>query len=40
MGRVSRCSTSEGEAPGRSTNTSTIGTMIWGSSSRGSARPA
>ena len=36
MGRVSRFSTSVGEAPGIPTNTSTMGTLIWGSSSRGS----
>ena len=40
MGRVTRCSTSAGVAPGISTNTSTIGTMICGSSSRGSATTA
>jgi hypothetical protein len=39
-GRVTRCSISGGEAPGRSTKTSTIGTMICGSSSRGSAMTA
>ena len=40
MGAVTRCSTSAGGAPGRSTKTSTIGTMICGSSSRGSATTA
>jgi hypothetical protein len=40
MGRVTRCSTSAGVAPGISANTSTIGTMICGSSSRGSATTA
>ena len=34
---MTRCSTSAGAAPGISTKTSTIGTMICGSSSRGSA---
>ena len=37
MGRVTRCSTSAADAPGMSTNTSIMGTMICGSSSRGSA---
>ena len=37
---MTRCSTSVGEAPGISTNTSIIGTMICGSSSRGSAMTA
>ena len=40
MGLVTRCSTSVGVAPGMRTNTSTIGTMICGSSSRGSATTA
>ena len=40
MGRVMRCSTSLAVAPGMRTNTSTMGTMIWGSSSLGSATMA
>ena len=40
IGRVTRCSTSSGDAPGIATITSTIGTMICGSSSRGSATTA
>ena len=40
MGLVTRCSTSADVAPGISTRTSTIGTMICGSSSRGSATMA
>ena len=40
IGRVTRCSTSAGDAPGISANTSTIGTTICGSSSRGSPTTA
>ena len=40
MGRVTRFSTSAAEAPGRATITSIIGTLICGSSSRGSIRIA
>ena len=40
MGVVTRCSTSAGVAPGMPTKTSTMGTMIWGSSSRGSFQTA
>ena len=40
MGRVTRCSMSAGVAPGIWTKTSTIGTTICGSSSRGSATTA
>ncbi|OYV66332.1 MAG: hypothetical protein B7Z74_11320 [Deltaproteobacteria bacterium 21-66-5] len=35
MGLTTRCSTSRGEAPGMGRMTSTMGTRIWGSSSRG-----
>src|SRR5688572_28616520 len=40
MGLVTRSSTSRGDAPGIYTKTSTIGTMIWGSSSRGNFQTA
>ena len=40
MGLVTRSSTSCAEAPGICTNTSIIGTMICGSSSRGSFHTA
>ncbi len=40
MGLVTRSSTSLGDAPGICTKTSTMGTMICGSSSRGSFQTA
>src|ERR1039458_9234309 len=40
MGTVARCCTSAAEAPGICTNTSSMGTTIWGSSSRGVIRIA
>ena len=40
MGRVARSSTSSAEDPGIATITSSIGTWICGSSSRGSIRTA
>ncbi len=39
-GLVTRCSTSLADAPGICTKTSIIGTVIWGSSSRGSRSTA
>src|SRR5271169_189834 len=38
MGRLTRCATSSADAPGICTNTSSMGTTIWGSSSRGVLR--
>ncbi len=35
MGVTTRCSISWGEAPGMGRKMSTMGTLIWGSSSRG-----
>jgi hypothetical protein len=40
MGRVTRFSTSAAETPGMATSTSTMGTLICGSSSRGSRSTA